>query len=103
MFPALEKWFKLTAPAGCAGLAPIKPLLITVEVLVFADLITGVLAARKRKEPIRSAGLGRTVSKMLVYQLAVISGHLVGKYMIDDAIPVVKLVAGVIGLVELKS
>ncbi len=67
------------------------------------DLTLGVLAARKRDEPISSAALRRTVSKALIYQLAIISGFIVEHYLVGDSIPIVKLVAGAIGLTELKS
>lgn len=89
--------------AGLAALAPIKPVMITVGALIVMDLVAGVAAAIKRKESIRSAALRRTVSKMLVYQVAVISGFLCETYLIDHALPVSKLVAGMIGAVELKS
>lgn len=40
---------------------------------------------------------------MVVYQVAVITGFLVEKYLLQNSIPVVNLVGGVIGLTELKS
>jgi phage-related holin len=91
------------ALATVAVLAPIHAVMLTVGALIFADLITGLLAARKRNESITSAALGRTVSKALVYQCAVISAYLVEKYMLADVFPAAKLVAGLIGVVELTS
>ena len=87
----------------CAILAPIKPLLLTCGVLIVVDMITGMLAARKRKEPISSAQMRRSVSKMFVYQLVIISGYLLEVYMLDNLVPVSKIVSGVIGMVEFKS
>lgn len=89
--------------AVIAALAPIKPIIITVGVLIIVDLITGVWAAYKQGKPISSAALRRTVSKLAVYQMAIISGFLLQHYLIADLIPVVNIVAGVIGLVEFKS
>jgi len=86
-----------------AVLAPIKAILIVTGFLIIADLISGLLAAKKRGETINSAGLRRTVTKMMVYNLAVISGFLVEKYMISDIFPISKLISGVIAIVELKS
>lgn len=86
-----------------AVLAPVKSTLIAVGVLIVADLITGLVASAKKKEPITSAGLRRTVTKMFVYQLAVISGFIAEKYLIGDLMPVTKIVSGMIGIVELKS
>lgn len=86
-----------------AVFAPIKGVLAVTGFLIAADLISGILAAKKRNEKINSAGLRRTLSKCLVYNLAVISGFLVETYMISELLPISKLIAGVIALVELKS
>jgi hypothetical protein len=89
--------------SAAAALAPIKPVMITVGILIVSDLITGIWAARKRGETITSAALGRTVSKMVVYQTAVVTGFLLQRYLLADAMPIVNIVGGVIGLVEFKS
>lgn len=86
-----------------AILAPIKALLISCGFLIIADLITGVMAAKKRGEAIRSAEMRRSLSKMVVYQIAIISGFILEKYMLHDMLPVSKIVSGVIGMVEFKS
>ncbi len=86
-----------------AVFAPIKMLLITVGVLIFADALTGIIAAKKRNEEISSAGMRRTVTKMFVYQLAVITGFMLEVYLLGGSIPVSKLVAGFVGTVEFKS
>jgi len=96
-------WVKYTIAALLATLAPAKALLISVGFLILADLVTGIWAAVKRKEAIKSAALRRTISKMVIYNIAVISGFLVETYMLDSIMPVSKIVASVIGLVELKS
>jgi uncharacterized membrane protein len=46
---------------------PIKHFLIFTIFVVFADTVTGILAARKRGEPITSKGLYRTSQKVVVY------------------------------------
>jgi sugar phosphate permease len=86
-----------------AVIAPIKAVMITVGVLIIIDLIMGIWAAKKRGETISSAALRRTVSKFLVYQLCILSAFLVQHFLIEDIIPMVNLVAGVIGMVEIKS
>lgn len=96
-------WSKLVLLSALAALAPIHAVIITVGVLVFSDLATGIFAAVKRGERITSAALGRTVSKMAVYQCSVVSAYLVEHYMIDGALPAAKLVAGLVGVVELTS
>lgn len=86
-----------------AVFAPVKAILIVTGFLIMADLLSGVLAARKRGEVINSAGLRRTVTKCLVYNLAIISGFLVEQYMLSSIFPISKLIAGLISVVELKS
>lgn len=86
-----------------ALLSPIHALLFSVGFLIIADLITGIWAALKRKEKISSSGMRRTISKIVVYQVAIISGFLIEQYMLESFLPVSKIVASVIGIVELKS
>lgn len=86
-----------------AVFAPIQAVIISVGVLVVADMITGIWAAAKQDKKITSAGLRRTVSKFVIYQIAILSGFLVEKYLAGDIVPIVKILGGVIGAVELKS
>jgi phage-related holin len=82
---------------------PIKATLTVVMVLVLVDLVTGILAARKRGEKITSSGLKRTVIKLLVYESVVMLGFLTEQYLTGDIVPVVKILGGLVGLTELKS
>jgi len=50
---------------------PIKHFLIFTIFVVFADTVTGILAAKKRKEPITSKGLYRTSQKIVVYYVGI--------------------------------
>lgn len=84
-------------------LAPIKATLLTCGGLIVSDMITGMLAAKKRNEKIQSAEMRRSISKFVVYQIAIISGFLLETYMLENLLPVSKIVAGVIGMVEFKS
>lgn len=96
-------FIKFLAASLIAILAPAKALLISIIFLVLADLATGIWAAINRKERIESAAMRRTVTKLAVYLVAVISGFLVEQYMLESLLPISKIVASVIGLVELKS
>jgi uncharacterized membrane protein len=51
---------------------PIKHFLIFTIFVVFADTVTGIMAARKRGEPITSKGLYRTSQKVVVYFVGII-------------------------------
>ena len=99
----MKEWLNKLLIASLAALAPIHMVLITVGVLIMADLITGIWAAKTRGEKINSAAMRRTVSKMFVYQLAVICGFMLEIYILGSIMPVCKIVAGVIGLVEFTS
>lgn len=99
----MQEWLQKIALASFAALAPIHAVMITVGFLIFADLITGIWAAKKRGEKISSAVMRRTVSKIVIYQMAVVGGFLLETYLLSGLLPVSKIVAGVIGLVEFKS
>lgn len=103
MTSALSKYIEALLLSCLAVFAPIKAMLIVTGVLIFADLITGVWAASKRKEPITSAGLRRTLTKVGVYEAALCLGYLAEHFMLEGTVPVTKIVSGLIGLVELKS
>lgn len=94
---------KALAVALFAILAPIHAVMASVGALIVIDLVCGLLAARKRGEPITSSCLRRTVTKAVVYQVAIISGFLLQQYLIADFLPVAKLIASAIGIVEVKS
>lgn len=84
--------------------APIKATILVVGVLIIADLITGLFAAKKRGEVITSAGFRRTVVKGLVYQSAILLGYLTEQYLVGtDFVSITKVVSALIGLVEITS
>ncbi len=86
-----------------AVFAPVQAVVLTTLALVFIDLITGLVAARKRGEKITSAGIKRTVGKILLYEIAIAAAFLAETYLIGNILPVSKLVSALIGIVELKS
>jgi hypothetical protein len=96
------KWLVPLAVAVVAVLAPIHSLMAAVGFLIAADFITGIVAAHKKGEKITSRAMGRTIYKSLGYQLAVISGFAL-EFLIPGGLPIAKLAAGAIGLVEMKS
>lgn len=82
--------------------APIKAMLITTGIMILADLITGVIAARRRNEEITSAGLRRSITKLVVYEAALMLAYLAEHYL-SDILPFVKMASALIAVVELKS
>ena len=85
-----------------AFFAPILPAMIAVGILITIDTITGVLGAKRIGDKIESKKFGRVVTKMLVYQLLIISSHLIELYLFD-LIPLVKVTLGFLAITEFLS
>lgn len=94
---------KIWLLASLSILLPIKELMLTVGFLVGADLVVGIWKAVKLKQRIRSRRMSDTVTKLLLYQLAIISGFLIEKYVLTEMLPVAKLIGTVIAIIEFKS
>lgn len=99
----VKSYIYATITAIIGIFAPIKEVMATMLVLIIADLLTGMYAAYKRKETIDSSAIRRTVSKILIYEIAIALGFLAQAYLVKDLIPVANLIGSVVGLVELKS
>ena len=67
-----------------AFFAPIHGIMFTVALLIIADTIFGIWKARKFKEKITSRGLSRIISKMFLYQGAIIGVFLIDKFILGD-------------------
>lgn len=83
--------------------APEKAAILTALALIFVDLITGVWAAVKQKQPITSAGFKMTIYKVVFYELAICLGYLAQTYLTGTVLPVCSLITSVIGLTEMTS
>ncbi len=82
---------------------PIRELMLTIGFLVGADMVVGIWKALKTGQQIRSRRMSDTITKMLLYQLAIVSGFLIEKYIITDMLPIAKLIGSVIAIIEFKS
>lgn len=69
-----------------AFLLPIQPLILLVTMMIVFDTISGIWKAKKLKEPITSHKLSRVISKMLLYQGALITFFLLEKYLLAEFI-----------------
>ena len=69
-------WEKITYAICCGWIfsffVPIKGFLIFTVFVVFADMGTGILAAKKEGQKINSKGLYRTIEKIVVYFCAIL-------------------------------
>lgn len=99
----LVKYVQPIAISTLAVFAPIKGTIITVGIVIAVDFITGVIAAKKRGETISSAAARRSISKVLIYQTAVLTGYLIERFLMGGSIPITSLVSGLIGSVEALS
>jgi len=86
-----------------ACLAPIQAMIIAAGIVIFADLVTGIMAAKKKGEKITSGGLRRTITKMFVFESAIILGFIIEKYLMGGSFPISKIASGLIAAVEAKS
>jgi hypothetical protein len=89
--------------AGMSIFLPIKGLMFTIGFLVAADMIVGIWKALKLQQRIRSRRMSDTITKLLLYQIAIISGFLIEKYVMIGSIPIAKLIGTVIAIIEFKS
>lgn len=86
-----------------AVLSPVKPLLLTVGFLIAVDFIIGLFRAHKTGEEITSRKMGNTVSKMLLYNLAILSVYFLDHYILTSGLNLEKIAAGLIAVIEIKS
>lgn len=81
---------------------PLSPWLIAVGIFVAADFITGIFKAKKLGIKIESKIMFKTVPKFIAYGLGVIIAHVLTLLFFND-FPAVKLVAGLVAFIEIKS
>jgi phage-related holin len=75
--------------------APVKGILITVAAFIILDTISGLWKAKVTKTPITSKGLSGIISKMLLYQAAILATYLLDFYVLGD---ILKGIFGIEGL-----
>lgn len=99
----MENWIKASL-AGLVGIfAPVHMVMFSAGFLIFADFVTGCWKSIKEGKKITSAGWRRTLTKMGVYQVIIMSGFLAEVYLLGNAIPISKIAASAIGMTELLS
>lgn len=85
---------------------PILPSLLWLGFFVAVDLFTAILRARKAKTPITSKKMSQTVTKLALYFIAIICGHILDTQFLNVSwLPVktAQLISGYIAVVEFKS
>ena len=69
-----------------AFITPIKALIIIVGLAIMTDLFFGIWKSIKLKKRLTSNGFGRTIVKMFIYQLVLIGGFVIDKYILNELI-----------------
>ena len=70
----------------CSFLMPIATVLIVVGLFIFADTITGIWKSIKKQQKITSKRLSNVISKMVLYQSAVVLFFVLEKYILGDMV-----------------
>ena len=65
---------------------PISGILFLIGFAIVLDTITGVWKAKKLKIPITSRGLSAIISKLMLYEVAVIGFYLIDYFILNDII-----------------
>jgi phage-related holin len=100
-FTSLEALFGAFLGAALSFISPIAPFFWLAIGLVVLDTVTGIIAARKRKEKINSRGFSRLLSKIVVYMAAIMACRGVEQVLLVPN--VTYLAVGAIALTELMS
>jgi phage-related holin len=100
-FTSLEALFGAFLGAALSFISPIAPFFWLAIGLVVLDTVTGIIAARKRKEKINSRGFARLLSKIVVYMASIMACR--GVEQVLHVPNVTYLAVGAIALTELMS
>ena len=101
LFSSLEALTGAFLGAILSFITPIAPFFWLAVGLVIADTMTGMIAARKRKEKINSRGFSRLLSKLAVYMFSILACH--GVEVVLSIPNVTYLAVGAIAATELMS
>lgn len=82
--------------------APTFQILFGIGFLVMVDFVTGILASNKRGEKITSKKMRPTIMKGFGYMSAILIAFVIQKIFMQD-MEVMKIVSGIIAMIELKS
>lgn len=84
-----------------AFITPLAPMLLLIGCLLISDVVTAVWRDKLAKKPFHSKALGKTITKMILYMIAVLLAQ--GMENVFGILPFVNITGGYICLVEFKS
>lgn len=82
--------------------APIVPAVIASGIIIGVDTAIGIYASKKNKVAFESRKFERVLTKFLLFNMLLISAHVIERYMIDF-IPFVKITLSFIAISEFTS
>lgn len=84
-------------------IAPIHATMLALGFLVVVDLVLGIWVARKSGVPITSAGLRRTLVKLVLFQVGLVTAFIVETYLAKGVFPIVQTFSAMVSISELVS
>lgn len=84
-----------------AFITPLTPMLLLIGCLLISDVVTAMWRDKLAKKRLNSKAMGKTVTKMILYMVAVLLAH--GMETVFGLLPFVNITGGYICLVEFKS
>ena len=103
IFNSIKSLYAALLIAFAAFFAPIATLGHVLVLVIIFDFITGILASKKRKEPILSRKMSRSIYKLLLYSLFLLVLYSLEVVLFGGLVPITKVGFGLILLAETKS
>ena len=86
LLSSIQKYIIQLLAVISAFFLPISGILFLIGFAILVDTITGIWKAKKLKIKITSRGLSAIVSKLFLYEVAVILTYLIDKFILNDII-----------------
>ena len=86
LLSSIQKYIIQLLAVVSAFFLPISGILFLIGFAILVDTITGIWKAKKLKIKITSRGLSAIVSKLFLYEVAVILTYLIDKFILNDII-----------------
>jgi hypothetical protein len=86
LLSSIQKYIIQLLSVVSAFFLPISGILFLIGFAILVDTITGIWKAKKLKIKITSRGLSAIVSKLFLYEVAVILTYLIDKFILNDII-----------------
>ena len=86
LISSIQKYIIQLLAVVSAFFLPISGILFLIGFAILVDTLTGIWKAKKLGIPITSRGLSAIVSKLFLYEVAVILTYLIDKFILNDII-----------------